>query len=923
MNLIKISSPQTLSQLILRRMLVAYIVFATSILGILIFLEYRVVKAEIVSNLHSMVGTFKPGAESALWELQGELLNSMVNGIGANPIVVSVEIVGLEGKVGASWRSPSGARPSPDLTVQQTLHHTDVYGLQDLGYLRIASSDAVLMSRLGDSISLVVMTTSAIFIFLALLIWFLIRSVIVKPLVVFSDQVETLFLSGQGKPIDLGKVKVGEIETLKLVFNQLMKQLAESHGQIAKQNVLLNLEKDALKRESEKNLALLRNASDGIHILDADGNIIEVSDSFCSMIGYGRDELTGMNLSQWSTSRSAAELQKILSKLLLRGGRYQFETTHQRKDGAVFDVEISGVALMLDGKPALFSSSRDITERKQNEIELRIAATAFQSESSVMITDANTVILRVNQAFVETSGYSSVEVVGHTPRLFKSGRHDAEFYRSMWEAISVNGAWQGEIWDRRKNGEIYPKWLSIAAVKDEKGAVTHYVGSHIDITDRKASEEKIQYLAFYDHLTALPNRLLLMDRLQQAFGARSNRKGALLIIDLDNFKNLNDTLGHDFGDILLQQVTQRLKSCVREGDTVARLGGDEFVVLLLNLSEQSMEAAAISEYIGTKILSAVSQPYQLKNHMFRCTASIGVTLFDSGDHAKDELMKQADIAMYQAKKAGRNAIRYFDQNMQDSIAARVYMENELHNALESQQLHLYYQIQVDEFRCPIGAEALIRWIHPVRGMVSPIQFIPLAEESGLILPIGNWVLERACAQLKSWQQDARTKHFTLAVNVSAKQFRQTDFVTNVKAALLRHEVNANLLKLELTESLLLENIEKTVSTMNALNSIGVHFSLDDFGTGYSSLQYLKQLPLDQLKIDKSFVRDIETDVSDLAIVRTIIAMAHSLSISVIAEGVETEEQKERLLMSGCSNYQGYLFGKPLPIDEFDAALSCK
>jgi EAL domain-containing protein (putative c-di-GMP-specific phosphodiesterase class I) len=370
----------------------------------------------------------------------------------------------------------------------------------------------------------------------------------------------------------------------------------------------------------------------------------------------------------------------------------------------------------------------------------------------------------------------------------------------------------------------------------------------------------------------------------------------------------------------LQQVTQRLESCIREGDTVSRLGGDEFVAMLLDLSEQTIEAAAQTESIGEKILTALSQPYQLDKNLFRCTASIGATLFSGNHPASDELMKQADIAMYQAKKAGRNTLRFFDMQMQENISARVSLESELHNALEFKQFHLHYQIQVDNEHRPLGAEALIRWVHPERGLVSPAHFIPLAEETGLILPIGQWVLETACAQLKKWQQDESTRHLTLAVNVSAKQFHQADFVAQVQSALQHLAVDPKLLKLELTESLLQENIEETIATMNALNEIGVQFSLDDFGTGYSSLQYLKRLPLDQIKIDQSFVRDIATDSSDIAVIRATIAMARSLELDVIAEGVETEEQRQILQNNGCSHFQGYLFGKPVPIDHFVVSL---
>ncbi len=464
--------------------------------------------------------------------------------------------------------------------------------------------------------------------------------------------------------------------------------------------------------------------------------------------------------------------------------------------------------------------------------------------------------------------------------------------------------------------------LTCAPSLDGSGKVVGGIGILQDITERRQAAEEIQQLAFYDTLTSLPNRRLLLDRLKHALAssARSGRDGALLFLDLDHFKTLNDTLGHDVGDLLLQQVAARLTACVREGDSVARLGGDEFVVLLEDLSEHDLEAAAQAEIIADKILHSLNQPYQLAKYEHHSTPSIGVTLFNDHQSGLEELLKQADIAMYQAKKAGRNTLRFFDPQMQANITARAVLEHELRKALAQRQFQLHYQIQVDNAGHALGAEALIRWLHPERGLVSPFDFIPLAEETGLILPIGQWVLDSACAQLKAWQQDALSRELTLSINVSAKQFRQASFVAQVHAAVQDHAINPLLLKLELTESLLLENVEDTIATMNALNDIGIQFSLDDFGTGYSSLQYLKRLPLDQLKIDQSFVRDIATDSSDKAIVRTIVAVAQGLNLDVIAEGVETEDQRQLLLEQGCMHYQGYLFGRPVPIAEFEAAL---
>ena len=565
---------------------------------------------------------------------------------------------------------------------------------------------------------------------------------------------------------------------------------------------------------------------------------------------------------------------------------------------------------------------KEAAERKHAEQQLRIAAIAFEAQEGMLVTDADKVILRVNRAFIDITGYTAEEVIGRQPHILSSGRQDANFYAEMRERINNHDAWKGEIWNRRKNGEVYLEYLTISSVKDQDGTVTNYVGIFNDITKSVEAAAEIKHLAFYDSLTGLPNRRLLHDRLKQALAssARSAQQGAVLFMDLDNFKNLNDTLGHNIGDLLLQQVAQRLDTCVREGDTVARLGGDEFVVILEDLSQQAIEAAAHIEVIANKILAIFREPFQLGVHEYHCTASIGASIFSDHDYTQDELLKQADIAMYQAKTSGRNVLRFFDAEMQDAINVRVALERELHTALAENQFELYYQPQVDHSYQVIGAEVLIRWKHPQRGLVSPAEFIPLAEENGLILPIGQWVLETAYAQLKTWRQDTLSRDLALSVNVSAKQFRQADFAAQVQAGIQRYGINPLLLKLELTESMLLADINGTIATMKALKEIGVQFSLDDFGTGYSSLQYLKRLPLDQLKIDQAFVRDIVTDSNDRAIVRTIIAMAQSLNFSVIAEGVETEEQRELLLNRGCPYYQGYLFSKPLPVERFEAFL---
>lgn len=583
-------------------------------------------------------------------------------------------------------------------------------------------------------------------------------------------------------------------------------------------------------------------------------------------------------------------------------------------------VRFQGAAQRENGElVGLIGTIQDITEQIQAEAELRIAATAFNSQEGMFVTDLNNRILKVNQAFTAITGYTADDVVGRDPKLFNSGLHDANFYAEMWASINETGVWRGEIWNRRKNGETYAQWLTISSVKDRTGTTTHYVGAFTDITERLETEKKIENLAFFDPLTGLPNRRLLLDRLAHvlATAIRQRQLGALLFIDLDDFKILNDTYGHDKGDQLLQQVAERLSSTVRKADTVGRLGGDEFVVLLENIGPSMLKAAAEAKLVGEKILAALGQPYVLNDNMHRSTPSVGITLFGDIQESIEEPLKRADLAMYQAKAAGRNTLRFFDPQIQVAIATRSQLENDLRAAIADNEFLLLYQPQITGETNLAGAEALIRWQHPKRGIVSPAEFIPLAEETGLIVSLGRWVLDRACIQLAHWAAQPETDRIAIAVNVSPRQFHQPDFVDQVMAAIDMSGANPKLLKLELTESILVSSMEDVIAKMSELKRFGVGFSLDDFGTGYSSLAYLKRLPLDQLKIDQSFVRDILTNPNDASIAKTIIALADSLGLQVIAEGVETEEQRRFLAALGCSSYQGYLFSRPVPATAFE------
>ena len=647
--------------------------------------------------------------------------------------------------------------------------------------------------------------------------------------------------------------------------------------------------------------------------------VIWVNQAFETMLGYGPGECLGTSTSQYYADPRDYEAQgSVAHAALKKGGTYRFESRFRRKDGREIWLEIS--ATMLDAQNSItVGAFLDITERKLAEEQLRIAAIAFESQEGIFVTDAQHVILRVNRAFGDITGYSPGEVVGRTPRMLSSGQHDAAFYDSLHAELAQHGVWQGEIWNRRKNGEIYPQWLTISAVRDAAGGLRNFVATMTDTTLKKASEVQIRNLAFYDPLTGLPNRRLLLDRLGHALASRNlqNCGGALLLIDLDNFKDLNDNLGHQMGDQLLQQVGRRISDCVREVDTVARFGGDEYVVFLQNLSQDVQEVAAYAEGVARHIQSALNQPYEFASVALHHTASIGLTLFGDQHNSTEDLLKQADMAMYEAKNAGRNTLRFFDPMMQAALAARAALEAGLREALQKGQFLLHFQAQVQGCSQIRGAEALVRWQHPQRGLVSPSEFIPLAEQSGLILPLGQWVLERACTELARWATLPALEPLTLSINISARQLHQADFVETVLTALRRSGARAERLKLELTESLLVADVEDAIQKMTVLQAHGIGFALDDFGTGFSSLSYLKRLPLGQLKIDQGFVRDCLSDGNDAAIVRMVIALAGSLGLQVIAEGVETAAQRAFLQAEGCGHYQGYLFSRPLPLADFE------
>ena len=656
---------------------------------------------------------------------------------------------------------------------------------------------------------------------------------------------------------------------------------------------------------------VLEQSPASVLITNTDGIIEYVNPRFEKVSGYSAAEAVGQNPRFLKSGDKTKEDYGEMWGSLLAGKEWRGVFHNKRKDGSIY-WESASISPLRDerGKITHFIAVKeDITAQKRAEDQLRMNATVFETTAEgIMVTDEENQIKTVNPAFTRITGYSQEEVVGRTPSVLSSGRHSKAFYEALWESVLQKGYWTGEIWNRRKDGSVFPEWLSISAIPGENGIAKEYVAVFSDITKHKEDEEQILYQANYDALTGLPNRSLLSDRLSQAIVAahRESWMLAVLFVDLDHFKVVNDTFGHVVGDELLQLVSARIKACLRESDTVARFGGDEFIILLQDVTE--MDSVA---HIATNIIDNITRVFSLYGREIYIGASIGITVYPDDAVNADSLLRNADMAMYQAKERGRNTYQFFTASMQQHTLERQQLELDLRQAIKRNELEIYYQPVINASLNQVDSvEALLRWNHPHRGMVSPALFIPVAEDSGQIGPIGEWVMKGACEQLKRWHL-AGFSDLKLAVNLSSRQRElglQADFL---KQVLDETGISSDFLTLEMTESLLMRDTEEAMTWLTSFKALGVKLSVDDFGTGYSSLSYLKRFPVDVLKIDRSFVCDLPEDLEDATLVKTIVAMADSLNLGLVAEGVETKEQAKFLVDAGCNNLQGFHYAKPM------------
>src|SRR5574343_417304 len=853
------------------------------------------------------------GMQEPLWNLSRQAGAPLVSSVMDDQRVISIRVSDTQSNTVFLSTLRSERRIGSVAFVQKDV----VYRGEAIGQVSIEFDTEHLAIDQRNQLKNLLMIVVAQLLLSVLLIMTILHSRFLRPIRQLSDQATQLAALKLDEPFHWGRQdEIGTVgkhlewmrAELKRLIDELKSKTLALEADIERRREV----EDALRRSENKYRELFWSNLDGIVISSLEGHIIDANPAFLSLLGYSLDQLKLQNF--WSLLDRESEPQERYNldhKVMRFGFCDEFEVQYINRVGNPIPVSVKTVAMRdAAGRiTAVWRMVRDISERRAAEERLRLAAKVFENTAEgIMLTDAAVQIRSVNRAFTEITGFAQDEVLGQRPTVLTSGRHSSDFYEAMWKELREEGFWQGEVWNRRKNGEVYPEWLAINVVKSPAGEVTHYVAIFSDQSERKAADERIQFLAHFDVLTGLPNRGHLQDRALLAIqnAVRDNGKLAILLLDLDRFKTINESLGHAAGDILLKMASERIRKVLGTGEVVARQGGDEFIVLLPLISD-----AAVAAHVAERILAEFGVPLEVYNHTLSISGSIGISIFPDDGRDFDTLVRNADAAMYHAKSSGRNNYKFYTSDLNARAREILAIESQLRYAVEHNEFVLHYQPQVDIASGKIiGAEALIRWNHPSLGLLGPMHFIDVAEERGFIVQIGNWVIREACRQIAAWHA-AGLPLVTVGVNLSALQFRHQDLVQVLSNALAAYQLPGSCLDVEVTESVIMDDMDATIQTIRAIQSMGIRMSIDDFGTGYSSLAYLKRFKADKLKIDRSFVRDIPEDQDDTAITRAIINMAKNLNMQVVAEGVETIEQWRFLEQHGCDQVQGYLLAKPM------------
>jgi diguanylate cyclase (GGDEF)-like protein/PAS domain S-box-containing protein len=848
-------------------------------------------------HLASRVEILAMGMQEPLWTRNPANGENLLDSLFTSPHVASLTVTDSNQQVFLKRE-----RSDPSQGRLFSMERPVLHGDNPVGMVQVMVHDGASQQELaGERKTFMILLGGQLLLSVVLLVW-LLRSRFMTPLQGIITAVEEMEQGNLERPLALHRAD--ELGVLTRHLDKMRQSLAKLFRQL---------------RKNEEQFRLLTENLPGTVYMCLNNErwtMLYISDRIKDLTGYSKEDFLHDRIS-FADLYHPDDRSRIYSTTE-EAASFHLEYRIRHRHGHWRWVEEKGTFIRRDGEPPYLEGYlQDITERKLSENELRLNAAVFENTlEGVIITDAQTQIVAVNRSFSRITGYGEDEMINNTPRVLRSGRQDKAFYEQMWSELKTAGHWAGEIWNRRKNGEIYPEWLTISAVNNDQGELTHYVGVFTDITPLKESQDQLQHLAHHDPLTGLPNRLLFNDRLSQCIqrARRNESQLAILFVDLDHFKDVNDTLGHHLGDELLRRVAQQLAACVRGMDTIARLGGDEFTALLENVDARGASAVA------DKLLAAFAQPFTIAEHELYVSASVGISLFPADGEDPESLLKNADTAMYQSKLHGRNRYHFYAQEMTAHFLERLRMERQLRGTIERGELRVYYQPQVAAASGRLlGVEALVRWQHPEQGLVSPVRFIPLAEETGFISQLGEWVLRASCEQIKAWR-NAGFEVPRVAVNLSPRQIERSQTVTAVRDILRETGIPPDWLELEITESGLVDSAQ-CYETISGLQDLGISLAVDDFGTGYSSLSYLKRLPISKLKIDRSFVQDVPGDPNGTAITIAIIQMARSLGLSVLAEGVETRAQEDFLLYHGCLDSQGFLYGRPMPAEELQAAWS--